>query len=191
MERPARGPGLRNAIQSPTVFEPCARSISPGAALWCPRARHGLQGPVLPSPDGQGPAARVRRPGVDRCARLLDPREAPGGVRERRPSPALRRRGVAPALPRRDVAVPAGDARIPVHGRPVHGRPRPGLHRAAVPGPDPPRRGWPGRPAAAGAAGGAVQRSAPLDRAGRDGGPHRPGEGGAGALSAVAAVLPA
>ena len=55
------------------------------------------------------------------------------------------------------------------------------------------RRGalGPGRAAAAGAAGGAVQRTPALDRAGRGGGPHRPGGGGAGALSAVAAVFPA
>ena len=67
----------------------------------------------------------------------------------------------------------------------------PGPYRAPVPGPHPPGSARAGRAAAAGPAHCALQRPGPVRRAGRSGGPHRPGEGGAGALSAVAAAPPA
>ena len=116
-EQPPWGLGARNASRFPAAFEPGAYEPETGPAPWFPRARRRVQGPVLLPSDGRRPAARVRRPRVERCARLLDPGEAPRGVRERRPPPAARRRGVAGALPGRDVAVPAGHARIPVHDR--------------------------------------------------------------------------
>ena len=190
-EPPVWGSGPRNARRFPTILDPSAGRAATGPASGCADARRGLQGPVRPSPDGRRPAARVRSPGMERRARLLDPGEAPRGVRERRFAPAPRRLGVAAAFPGRGVAVPAGDARIPVHDRPVHGSAGAGLHRAAVPGPHPPGGARRGGAAAAGAAGGAVQRVGALDRAGRGGGPHRAGGGGAGAASAVAAVLSA
>ena len=166
---------LRNASRSRRSFEPGACSAEGGVALQCVHAGRCLQEPVLSPADGRGPAAGVRREGVERAARLQHARETVRGVRERRSPATPRRRPVAGALPRRHVVVPGGASGVPVQGGPVHGASHARLYRVAVPGSHASRGVGAERRAAPGAAGGVVQRGFSLDGGRRRGGADRAG----------------
>ena len=131
-----------------------------GAAHGRPR----VQAPVRPAAHGPGPAARFRRPRLERGARLRLPGPPAGQLRQSRPAPAPRRPRVAGSLPRGAVAVRGAAAGVPGRRRPDDGGAHAGIHGHLVPEAD--RRGGAARArcAAAGAAGRHLQRSPAVER---------------------------
>ena len=154
-----------------------------------PRTRfrcHGrscLQALVQPAAHGTGPPAWLRRPRVERRARLRLPDPAAGQLRQRRPAATPRRPRVACPLPRRAVALSGAAAGVPVRRRPCDGGAHADVYGPAVPEAD--RGGGVARArcAAAGAADRRVQRSSAVERGGGRIRADRVGRGGGPGIS--------